>query len=120
MDPTVGMESSRKRLGRGWRISARIFTGINVLGFIYAVSMSEPLHAAAHALIQLLGMSVYLVWRFSTREVAQHIPLSDPASDLLARIQHSVDRIALDVERVGEAQRFQAKLLQQKTKEGDR
>jgi hypothetical protein len=112
LDPTTRTDVSRKRLGSGWRIFARIFTAINVLGFVYAVSMSEPLHAAAHLAIQLVGITYYLVWRFSSRAAAPHLPPPDPTSALIARLQESVDKIALDVERVGESQRFQTKLLE--------
>ena len=47
--------------------------------------------------------------RFLRRPQAQAFPLAD--DDRLERLQQSVDAIAIEVERIAEAQRFSAKLL---------
>jgi hypothetical protein len=104
----------RKRLSRGWKIFARIFVGINIAGFIFAARDSEPMHAAGHLLLLLVGLSIYMVWRYAGRSEPEPIPLIDPTNDVLDRLQQSVDKIALEVERVGESQRFHAKILEKR------
>lgn len=88
--------------------------GINIAGGIFALMNGEPMHAAVHATLTIVGIGAYLIWRVSrtdSREIPARI---DPTSELVDRLQQSVDKIALDVERVGEAQRFQAKLLEKR------
>lgn len=56
----------------------------------------------------LLG--TYLVWRLAMRAERQE-PKSLPLTDeRLEQLQQSVDAVAIEVERIGEAQRFNAKL----------
>jgi hypothetical protein len=95
--------------GRGvWKAAAVVFTVVNLIGLGMAVAAQEQMHSAIHVALSLLG--AYAVWRLSER--SSH---ADPASDALAEprleaLQQSVDAIALEVERIGEAQRFHTKL----------
>ena len=91
-----------------WRALAALFTLINLVGIGWAVAESEGPHAAAHVALSLLGM--YAMWRLSPRTARQDSPAAELAEQRLEQIQQSVDAIALEVERIGEAQRFHVKL----------
>jgi hypothetical protein len=91
-----------------WRALAALFTLINLVGIGWAVAESEGPHAAIHVALSLLGM--YGMWRLSPRAARQEAPTGELAELRLEQLQQSVDAIALEVERIGEAQRFHAKL----------
>ena len=97
-----------------WRVAAVIFTVVNVGGAAYAYGMGESQHATVHVLLLALGASAYVIWRLisvARRQNATPAQLPDGRLDYL---QQSVDAIALEVERIGEAQRFNEKLRSQK------
>jgi hypothetical protein len=96
-----------------WRVLAALFTIINVGGAGYAVARAEPLHAAVH--IGLL-LGAFLIWRLGPGARRQELPSALPADERLEQLQQSVDAIALEVERIGEAQRFSAKLEAERAK----
>lgn len=104
----------RREFAWPWRIAARIFIGLNIAGGIFAIANGEPMHAMVHAALLVVGLGGYLMWRIDRRidRSQPQVIAPNPASELLDRLQQTVDKIALDVERVGEAQRFQAKLLE--------
>ena len=90
-----------------WRSAAALFVFINVAGAGYAATMGEPIHAAVHVAV-LLG--AYLGWRlgpWARRQTPAPAQLPDARLEYL---QQSVDAVALEVERIGEAQRFSDKL----------
>jgi hypothetical protein len=95
--------------GRGiWKAAAIIFTVVNLIGIGMAVTAQEQMHSAIHVVLSLLGG--FAVWRLFAGS-----PRVAPASDSLAdprleALQQSVDAVALEVERIGEAQRFHTKL----------
>ena len=91
-----------------WKAAALVFTVVNLIGLGMAMAAREQMHSAIHVALSLLG--AYAVWRLSDRSVGVD-PTSDALSDpRLEALQQSVDAIALEVERIGEAQRFHAKL----------
>jgi hypothetical protein len=90
-----------------WRIGLAIFTVINVLGAPYAAWMGEPVHAAVH--VVLLG-AAYVVWRRAPWVRREEVSPTQLPDGRLEYLQQSVDAIALEVERIGEAQRFNEKL----------
>ena len=90
-----------------WRVAAALFVLINVAGAGYAVAMGEPVHAAVHVAL-LLG--AYLGWRLGPWARRQDPAPAQPADAHLEYLQQSVDAVALEVERIGEAQRFSDKL----------
>ena len=96
-----------------WWTVGSLFTVINVGGAWYAAVHGEGLHTAVHVGLLLVGS--YVAWRFAPRAGRQELPREEPAEDHLDRIQQSVDAIALEVERIGEAQRFSVKLQQERT-----
>jgi phosphatidylserine decarboxylase len=102
--PGVLMTRHPKR----WLVVASIFTFINLGGAVMAVASDELLHAAAHVGLMFLG--AYFVRRLAPAARRQQLPDVQPADERLEHLQQSVDAIALEVERIGEAQRFIAKL----------
>jgi hypothetical protein len=91
-----------------WLIGAWIFTLINVGGGGFALAAGEVPHTAVHAVLAVVG--VYLVVRLSRRSPHEDVAAVTAIDDRLDQIQQSVDAVALEVERIGEAQRFAAKL----------
>lgn len=93
---------------RFWRAAAAIFTLVNVAGAIYAAVNGEIMHATVHA---GLIAGTYAIWQ-ATRKRSESRELSNqpPFDEELSRLQYSLDAIALEVERIGEGQRFINKL----------
>jgi hypothetical protein len=66
------------------------------------------MHSGIHVALSLLG--AWAIWRLSDRS-ARVDPTNDPLAERrLEALQQSVDAVALEVERIGEAQRFNVKL----------
>ena len=101
------------RRSKLWLVAASLFTFINLVGAGMAVAGGERLHTAAHVVLLVLG--AYLVWRLAPRPLSD-LPGAQRADERLEHLQQSVDAIALDVERIGEAQRFIAKLAAERAK----
>lgn len=98
---------------RVWRAAAAAFIAINVAGGIYAAVNGEVMHAAGHAVLLLLGFGVYSMLR-TRRADANALP--QETVERLKHLEESVDALAIGVERVGEAQRYQTKILDEKKK----
>ena len=96
------------RRSKLWRAGAAFFVIFNVAGAAYAIAMGEPTHAFTHAVLMTLGLGAYITWRTVQPRRDYATPgLSDERLDYL---QQSVDALALEVERIGESQRFKDKL----------
>lgn len=93
-----------------WRVTAAVYTIINVGGLVYAAAMGEGAHAAVHVGLLVLGLGAYLIWRPALSTRRQDEPQAQLGQERLDYLQQSVDAIALEVERIGEAQRFSDKL----------
>ena len=95
-----------------WRFLAGAYVFINVAGLLYAWRMDEEMHAMAHLFLLLLGVAGYIGWRIARRGVPQedHLPRAQVAEQRIEYLQQSIDAMALELERVGEAQRFSDKL----------
>lgn len=92
---------------RVWRWAAGTFLFINVAGIPLAIGMGETRHALVHVALLFAG---YVAWQFTSERRKQPVvQIADP-DPRLDYLQHSVDAIALEVERIGEAQRFNEKL----------
>lgn len=102
------------RRSRVWRAAAAAFIAINVAGGIYAVAIGEPMHAAVHAVLLVLGIAVYSVTRMRSPAAANALP--DETVERMKHLEQSVDALAIGIERVGEAQRYQTKILDEKNK----
>jgi hypothetical protein len=99
-----------------WTVAAVVFTAVNLVGLGMAVAAQEQAHSGIHVALSLLGG--YFVWRLSNRSARV-----DPAGALaddprLEALQQSVDAVALEVERIGEAQRFHTKLQAERNEMG--
>ena len=91
-----------------WKAAAVVFTVVNLVGLGMAMAAGEQMHSGIHVALSLLG--AYVIWRLSDR-VSRGESASDPLAERrLEALQQSVDAVALEVERIGEAQRFNAKL----------
>jgi hypothetical protein len=102
------------RRSKTWRVVAAVFTVVNVGGAGFAAVSGEPLHTALHVGLLVVG---YLVWRLVPRAQRLDLPDAHPAEERLEHLQQSLDAIALDVERIGEAQRYAIKVLADRARE---
>jgi hypothetical protein len=90
-----------------WRVAAVLFVIINVGGALFALRMGERNHALTHVAFLVVG---FIGWQFAPWKRRQ-TPAPDQLPDArLDYLQQSVDAVALEVERLGEAQRFADKL----------
>lgn len=96
------------RRSKIWLAVASLFTLINLGGAVYAAALGEGLHTALH--VGLLLPGAYLMWRLAPRARRHDPPGVHRAEERMEQLQQSVDAIAVEVERIGEAQRFTAKL----------
>ena len=98
---------------------AALVTVINLAGGVYAAYVTEPPHALIPVVLTFGG--AYIMWRIAARSRENSITssmVSDglPAEARLEHLQQSIDAVALETERIGEAQRFEAKLRAEKLK----
>jgi hypothetical protein len=101
------------RRSKIWRWAAGLYAFINVAGLFYAWRMDEEMHAMLHLFLLLLGVAGYVGWRLARRGMPKELPSAQEtelAEQRLEYLQQSVDAMALELERVGEAQRFADKL----------
>ncbi|CAN5890438.1 hypothetical protein BH11GEM1_BH11GEM1_18930 [soil metagenome] len=91
-----------------WRVVAALFTVVNLVGAGYAMARLEGPHAGVHVVLSLLG--AYALWRLAPIAEWRGLPPELPVDDRLGHLQLSVDAVAIEVERIGEAQRFSTKL----------
>jgi hypothetical protein len=102
------------RRSKLWRWAAGLYAFINLGGLAYAGAMDEEMHAMLHLFLLLLGLAGYVGWRLARRAQPQNLLQDMPQGQLpeerIAYLQQSIDAMALELERVGEAQRFSDKL----------
>lgn len=92
-----------------WFVGASLFALINLAGAGLAIASGEWLHTAAH--VGLLVPAVYFARRLAPQLRRQHPSSVELAGDRLDHLQQSLDAVALEVERIGEAQRFMTKIV---------
>ena len=97
---------------RGLSIAAGVFALVNLAGAIGAVVGGEAMHAVTHTLLLLLGVGAFTALRNASRATAEQPAIAEPDARL-QYLQESVDAIAVEVERIGEAQRFAEKVMAQ-------
>ena len=109
------------RRSKVWLVVAGLFFFVNAGGGVIAAVQGELLHAGVHAGLLLLG--AYLVWRLTPRLYARRIwrwsgsvAANQPGelTDALTHLEQSVDAVAIEVERIGEGQRFMTRLFTEK------
>ena len=116
------------RRAKLWRAAAVLFGIINIGGMGFALAMDEMMHAMAHVFLLFVGLGAYLLWKTVTtwattqpgdqRSQVSSLPSSggnsppqlvDQRDQRIDYLQRSIDALALEVERIGEAQRFKDK-----------
>jgi len=98
-----------------WVTAATLFTLANAVAAGFYIALGESMHGTGHGALMLVGAAVAW-WLVARTERQQQTSLS-PADDRLERLQQSMDAIAVEVERIGEGQRFSAKLEAAKVEE---
>ena len=96
-----------RRIGL-WQVLAAVFTVVNLVGLGMAMAAREQAHSGIHVALSILGACA--MWWLSARRANAPSTQAEMGSTRLEQLQQSVDAIALEVERIGEAQRFNAKL----------
>ena len=102
-------------------VLAVLFTLVNIGGGVYAGLMGEVRHAGLHAALALAG--VYVTWLVIARrrfagaagELAAAGSASPELASRLTSLEQSLDAIAVEVERVGEGQRFMTRLFTERS-----
>lgn len=106
------------RRSKVWLVVAVLFISVNLAGAGIAAVQGELLHTGVHAGLLLLG--AYLVWRLAPRRYARRIwrwggseipDLPREFTDGLTHLEQSVDAVAIEVERIGEGQRFMTRFF---------
>jgi len=80
----------------------------NLGGAALAAAGGELLHASGHVALVLLG--AYVAWRLAPTSYVSSAA-SGEIAERLTRLQQSVDAVAIEVERIGEGQRFMSRVL---------
>lgn len=102
---------------KGIWVVAVIFTVVNVAGAVMAAWEGEALHAALHVALACLG--AYGVQRIAPPGARRRWPWRQSAiaatspelTDRLSHLEESVDAVAIEVERIGEGQRFMTRIF---------
>ena len=100
-----------------WLLAA-ISIPINLAGGVWAAAEGEVMHAGTHAGLLVLG--VYLVLRLARSRGGRSIshagsvnpPQLGEFTNQLTHLEQSLDAIAIEVERIGEGQRFITRLFE--------
>lgn len=106
--------------GFWWRAAGVVFIAGNVASAIYHVAIGETMAAAAHTVLAIGTVAFWLTASYrKTRAELSDGP--QPIDSHLEHLQHTLDGIALEVERLGEGQRFAQKVLEaRRAREMDR
>ncbi|HMC55819.1 MAG TPA: hypothetical protein VKH19_11635 [Gemmatimonadaceae bacterium] len=103
------------RRSKRWFLIASIFTLINVLGAPLALVAHEGMHLTLHIVLAAVG--AFFMWHFAgARRAEAALGGAQVEGDAagaerqMAELQQSVDAIAVEVERIGESQRYAVKL----------
>jgi hypothetical protein len=91
-----------------WLAIAVLFSLANVAGGVYAAYLHEVPHAGVHIALAFVG--AILAWMIVARARSTAVAAMPLGDARLENLQQSVDAIALEVERIGEAQRFAVRL----------
>jgi hypothetical protein len=93
-----------------WGWAAGLYAFVNVGGLAYAAAEGEEMHAMLHLFLLLLGLAVFVGWWVARRGQPERLPQAQLPDARIEYLQQSVDAMALELERIGEAQRFNDKL----------
>lgn len=97
------------RRSRIWFVVSALFGAGNLVGAGFALAGGELLHGGVHVALALVG--AYFAQRIWTRVAVESPASSGELDDRLSRLEQSLDAVAIEVERVGEGQRFMTSLF---------
>jgi len=97
---------------RVWLVAGVLFILVNLAGGVIAAVEGELLHTGVHAGLLLLG--AYYARRIWRRGGSVIPALSRELTDSLTHLEQSVDAVAIEVERIGEGQRFITRFFTEK------
>lgn len=104
-------ESGLKRPSRFWRVAAILFLIVNAGGAAWAMARGEQMHAEMH--MALFG-AAFVGYVFSRAAQTRNLGTADRLPELedprVEQLQRSIDAMALELERLGEKQRYAEKL----------
>lgn len=101
------------RRSKIWLVVAVLFVLINAAGVVFAAARREVIHTSVHIGLLLLG--AYGVWLLVPKRRARAPgqagqgatpPLPRDLADRLTNLEQSVDAVAIEIERIGEGQRY--------------
>jgi hypothetical protein len=105
-------ERDMARRTRVWLVVALLFLALNAAAGVLAAAWGEPVHAGVHAAMVLLGAAAALWLAGRGPVAARRAGDAAPAlGERLTSLEESVDAVAVEVERIGEGQRFVTRLL---------
>ena len=103
---------------RAWIPVAWLLSIVNVGAVWFAAVPAEPMHATVHAALAVLfGVGAQ---RLMARQQPSMRAQAGIEDDREQRLEQAIDAIAVELERVGEGQRFVSKLLADRGLELDR
>jgi len=104
---------------RAWIPVSWLLSLGNLAGLWFAAQPAEPWHATTHGLLAVL-----FALGAQRLEMRRQALLRDdePATpdERLRRLEHAIDSMAIELERIGEGQRFVTKLLSERGREPER
>jgi hypothetical protein len=95
-----------------WFGAAVVFVVINLAGAVSAAVGGELLHTVVHVVLLVPG--VWLVkWLSRRGNGTEENEVAEPGdlTDRLNNLEQSVDAVAIEIERIGEGQRFMTRVL---------
>jgi hypothetical protein len=102
---------------RAWIPIAWLLSLGNLVAVWFAAQPAEPWHAAIHALLAVLfGLGAQRLMARQTALLRAEPVLGD---DRMKRLEQAIDSIAIELERIGEGQRFVTKLFAERAREPD-
>jgi hypothetical protein len=93
-----------------WLAADAVFILSNIVGGVAAIGRGEFRHAGTHLVLVMIGAAV--AWFIAPRNGA--LPAGESSAEFedgLTRLQQSLDAVALEVERIGEGQRYVTQLF---------
>jgi hypothetical protein len=93
---------------RFWNAVLVLLSGVNLVAVWFAARPAEPWHATTHAALAL-GFGLWAQRRMGREQHREPAAASLP-DERLERIERGIEAVAIEVERIGEMQRFAAKI----------
>ena len=94
---------------RFWNAVLVLVSAVNLVAVWFAAQPGEAWHAAIHAALAL-GFGLWAHHRIRL-EQRRDPALTAPADERLERIERAIEAVAIEVERIGEMERFTTKVL---------